>query len=168
MTARLRDISSPLVTGVDGVRLAMPKVASRPNGASAARLASKVLPPTISSTTSTFLPPLAATSAALRSASPASTVTSAPRSAASCRFSGEEATPMTVPAPHALASCTASVPTPPAAACTTTLSPVARCVEVRSRCQAVSPCTISARACPSLTASGSGNDIAGWTRAFSA
>ena len=53
-TARLRDISSPEVIGFEAFREAMPKVASRPNGASAAREASRVGPPTISSTMSTF------------------------------------------------------------------------------------------------------------------
>ena len=44
MTARLRDISAPGSTGRGAVREAMPKVASRPNGASAASEASNVGP----------------------------------------------------------------------------------------------------------------------------
>jgi hypothetical protein len=79
-TARLRDMSSPEWTGFAASREAIPKVASRPKGASAASEASKVDPPTISRTTSTLRPPLACSSA-LRSATPASTVTSAPSEA---------------------------------------------------------------------------------------
>ena len=75
---------------------------------------------------------------------------------------------MTFPAPQALASCTERVPTPPAAAWTTTDSPGARWVLVRSRCQAVSPWTSRDSAWPSLTLSGTGKLIAGCTSAFSA
>ena len=53
----------------------------------------------------------------------ASTAASAPSSSASARFSSLDAVAITRPAPIARPSCTASEPTPPAAAWTTTLSP---------------------------------------------
>ena len=83
-----------------------------------------------------------------------STATSAPRSRVSCRLSSLDAVAITRPAPHRLASCIATVPTPPAPACTTTDSPGARWVLVRSRCQAVAPCTRVVNAAPSSTAVG--------------
>ena len=70
--------------------------------------------------------------------------------------------------PSVLASWIARVPTPPAAAWTTTVSPAARCALVRSRCQAVRPCTISASACPSVTSSGRAKVRSGNVSAFSA
>lgn len=73
---------------------------------------SVVLPPTMSSTTSTRRPPLASSSVAVMSSARESTATSAPSSRASARFSSLLAVAMTRPAPHALASCTAIVPTP--------------------------------------------------------
>ena len=66
MTARERAIRAAGSTGVGGVREAIPKSTSRPNGASAARLASKTGPPVISSTTSTGSPPLASRSRSRR------------------------------------------------------------------------------------------------------
>ncbi len=60
------------------------------------------------------------------------------------------------------------LPVPPAAACTTTDSPPASRAEVRSRCQAVRPWTISASACPSVTSSGTSWAIASQTAARSA
>ncbi len=57
---------------------AIPNTASRPNGASAARLWSNTGPPVISSTTSTRRPPLASRRAAVRSPAVESTATSAP------------------------------------------------------------------------------------------
>ena len=51
---------------------------------------------------------------------------------ASSRLSGEDAVAITRPAPQARASWTATVPTPPAAACTTTDSPAARWAQLRS------------------------------------
>jgi hypothetical protein len=54
------------------------------------------------------LPPAASWMAPLRSSTPPSIATSAPSSSASARFSGVEAVAMTFPAPHRLASWTAS------------------------------------------------------------
>ena len=73
----------------------------------------KTLPPVISSTMSTGLPPLASRSAAVNcfgssSASAGSTVACAPSSSARARFSALEAVAMTRPAPQRRASWTAS------------------------------------------------------------
>ncbi len=110
------------------VRDAMPNVTSRPNGASAARLPSNVAPPTISSTTSTLRPPLASTSRCVdvvgrRPRLSRTTPTSAPRSSARSSLSWDDAVAITRPAPACFASWTARLPTPPAAAWTTTDSP---------------------------------------------
>jgi hypothetical protein len=59
-----------------------------------------------------------------------STASSAPSSSASARFSSVDAVAITRPAPSGLPSWTASEPTPPAAACTTTLSPAASFADV--------------------------------------
>jgi len=73
--------------GVGGWRPAIPKTASRPSGASAARLWSNTDPPVISRTMSTPAPPLASRSASRRLSVVESTATSAPRSRASWRLS---------------------------------------------------------------------------------
>ena len=75
---------------------------------------------------------------------------------------------MTRPAPSSWASWTARLPTPPAAACTTTVSPGASRALVRSRCHAVVPCSTKASAVVSSTSSGSAKVVAGWARACSA
>ena len=75
---------------------------------------------------------------------------------------------MTRPAPIGPPSCTASDPTPPAAACTTTLSPSASLAEVRYRCHAVSPWSISASAVASLTSASIGNTLAASAATYSA
>jgi hypothetical protein len=82
---------------------------------------------------------------------------SAPSASAVARFSSVDAVAITRPAPNDLPSWTASDPTPPAAAPTTTLSPGATCAQVRYMCQAVSPWSSSASAVPSSTPSGIGN-----------
>ncbi len=97
-----------------------------------------------------------------------STATWAPSSSASSRFSSVDAVAITLPAPNARPSCTASEPTPPAAACTTTLSPSASRADVRYRCQAVRPWMSSASAAPSDTPSGIGKVVASGTTAYSA
>ena len=96
-----------------------------------------------------------------------STAASAPSSSASCRFSSVEAVAMTR-APNALPSWTASEPTPPAAACTTAVSPSRRWAQVRYRCQAVRPWISSASAWPSDTPNGIGKALAFGTAAYSA
>ncbi len=94
--------------------------------------------------------------------------TSAPRSSASLRLSSVLAVAMTRPAPHSFASCTAIEPTPPAAACTTTLSPSARCALLRSSSHAVAPCTTRLSAVRSSTPSGTSNVVAAGATAFCA
>ena len=116
----------------------------RPNGASARRHASKDSPPLISSTTSTGSPSFASRIAASRSSARESIAASAPSRRASSRFSSDEASPITRPAPIRFASCTASEPVPPAAAWTTTDSPSWSRAEIRSRLRAVRPCSSSA------------------------
>ena len=117
-TARLVRISFWVITSF-GSREAMPKVTIRPKGAITERQASKAAPPDISRTTSTCSPPLASRIASARSSERESTLASAPSRSVSSRFSGVEARAMTR-APMRLASCTARVPVPPAAAWTTT------------------------------------------------
>src|SRR6266496_2241692 len=116
--------------------------------------ASKTGPPTISSTMSTPRPSLASRSRSLRRSGEPSSATSAPRSSASWRLPSVDAVAITRPAPQRFASCTSSDPTPPAAAWTTTVSPSAIRVLVRSRCHAVRPCETRARAWPSVVPSG--------------
>ena len=94
--------------------------------------ASNTPPPAISSTTSTRSPWLASTQRVGEVlAASTSTAASAPSSSASARLSSLEAVAITRPAPSGAPSWTASDPTPPAAACTTTLSPGA---ELRAPC----------------------------------
>ena len=107
-------------------------------------------------------------SRSVRPSAAPSTAASAPSSSASARFSSVEAVAMTRPAPIGLPSCTASEPTPPAAPCTTTLSPGATRPHVRYRCQAVRPCRTSASAVSSSTPSGIGNVSAPGAIAYSA
>ncbi len=146
----------------------MPNVASRPSGASAARLWSKTAPPVISSTMSTLLPWFASRSAAVRSSARESTTTSAPSSRHRSRFASLDAVAMIRPAPQRLASWIATVPTPPAPAWITTDSPACRCVDVRSRCHAVAPWTRVVSASASLTPSGTANIRRGSTAMRSA
>ena len=103
-------------------REAIPKMTMRPNGARVRRQASNASPPLISSTASTSRPVVGLEDRRPRSSARESTVASAPSRAASSRFSSLEASAITRP-PARLASCTASVPVPPAAASTTTVSP---------------------------------------------
>ena len=140
----------------------------RPNGASAPSDWSNTSPPAISNTTSTFRPSFASSRRSFIPAGDASTATSAPSSSASARLSSVEAVAITRPAPSGLPSCTASDPTPPAAACTTTDSPGRSCAEVRYRCQAVRPWISSATAVASSTPSGMGNVSAAGAVAYSA
>ena len=89
----------------------------RPNGASASMPASNTRPPAISSTTSTGRPPLASTrrvGEVVRGDVDGGVGAELER--ASSRFSADDAVAITRPAPSALPSCTASEPTPPAAA----------------------------------------------------
>ena len=160
-------MSAPVRTSF-GWRDAIPYVTIRPNGASAFRHSSNTRPPAISKTTSTRRPPLASLRAAARSSRSPSSATSAPSDSASSRLSSVEASAITRPAPIGLPSCVASEPTPPAAATTTTVSPSATRPTVRYRCQAVSPCSSSASAVPSLTPSGIGTVIASGTATYSA
>ena len=118
---------------------------------------SNTSPPAISKTTSTGWPRFASTSRSVRPSGAPSTATSAPSSSASSRFASVEAVAITRPAPIGRPSCTASEPTPPAAAWTTTLSPGATRPHVRYRCHAVSPCSSTASAVSSSTPSGIGN-----------
>ena len=97
-----------------------------------------------------------------------STAASAPSSSASPRLSSLEQVAITRPAPNGLPSWTAIDPTPPAAACTTTLSPGASLADVRYRCQAVRPWSSSASAVASLTPSGIGNVVAAGAATYSA
>lgn len=97
-----------------------------------------------------------------------STVASAPSSFARFRFSSLLAVAITRPAPHALASCTAIVPTPPAAAWTTTDSPASRWAFFFSSTQAVVPCTSIESAWRSSTPSGTSNAMCLFATAFSA
>ena len=75
---------------------------------------------------------------------------------------------ITRPAPIGFASWVARPPTPPAAECTTTLSPSASFAEVRNRCQAVSPWTSSASAASSVSPSGIGKTRSAGAAASSA
>src|SRR6266487_963276 len=125
-------------------------------------------PPTASRMTSTRLPLLASTTRSVYPPAAPSTATSAPRSSASFCLSGLEAVAMTRPAPKIFASCTASEPTPPAAALTTTVSPGWSCALVRSRCHADRPCTRMASAAPSSMPSGTSIERAAGASAFSA
>ena len=103
----------------------------------------------------------------MRSSTRESTATSAPRSRVSCRFASLEAVAITRPAPQSLASWIARLPTPPAPACTTTVSPACRWVLVRSRCQAVAPWTRVVSAWASETSSGTSNSSSGSAAIFS-
>jgi hypothetical protein len=67
--------------------------------------------------------------------------------------------------PEVPGSCTASEPTPLAAAWTTTVSPGRNPALPRNRCQAVSPCTSSASAAASCIAYGTGTVSAADTTA---
>ncbi len=97
-----------------------------------------------------------------------STAASAPSSSASARFAWLEAVAITRPAPSGAPSWTASEPTPPAAAWTTTLSPARSCADVRYRCHAVRPWTSSASAAASDTSSGTAKVVAAGALANSA
>jgi hypothetical protein len=78
-------------------------------------LSSKTRPPAISKTTSTGLPPFASIRRSFSPSGAESTTASAPSSSASARFSSELALAITRPALIERPSCTARLPTPPAA-----------------------------------------------------
>ncbi len=80
------------------------------------------MPPTGSKTTSAPRPPVAAFTAATKSSEVRSTTRSAPNCRAAAAFSSPPTTAITN-APAALPSWTAALPTPPAPACTSRVSP---------------------------------------------
>ena len=119
MTARLLRSSVPFETcSARGWRARRRRC--RPNGASAPRRWSKTRPPAISKHDVDLLALVRLAERGPEVLVAGSTAASAPSSSASSRFSGVLAVAITRPAPSGLPSCTARLPTPPAAACTTT------------------------------------------------
>ena len=115
-------LSSRRLTFTSGIAPAVkPTTTARPPSRSERRLSVKRSPPTGSMTTSA---PPSSLAWSFHGPSERST-SSAPASRATCSFSSLETTAM-VRAPSPLATWSEAVPTPPAAPCTSTVSPSAR------------------------------------------
>ena len=101
---------------------ALPKQTISPRGFRQSRLAVKVSRPTLSYTTGTMAPPVMRFTSAT-TLSPPTMACAAPCARASAAFSSLDTTPITV-TPRCFAHWHRISPTPPAAACTSTVSPL--------------------------------------------